>query len=78
MTNLNYSNYLKDKDFDIEKNYYELFYKKEKEFESLKKEYPYNVIFFHVVFKDLISKNIKKLIEILEKEINDIRKKLNS
>jgi hypothetical protein len=75
MTNLNYTNYLKDKDFDIEKNYYELFSKKEKEFESLKKEYPYNVIFFNVAFKDLISKNIKKLIEIIESRISTELKK---
>ncbi len=65
MTNLNYKNYLKNKDFDIEKNYYELFKYKETKFDKFKKKYPYNLLFHDIEFKEIIffTKNLLFKIE---------------
>ena len=52
MLKLNYSNYLRDKDFDLENRYCNLF--ESKDFDNLKKEYPFNTIFFDISFKDII------------------------
>ena len=54
MTKLNHSNYLKDKDFNIDKEYYKLFKFKETNFNTLKKEYPYSLLFHDIDFKDII------------------------
>ncbi|MFW0702205.1 hypothetical protein ACN09M_04185 [Aliarcobacter butzleri] len=82
MTNLNYKNYLKNKDFDIEKNYYELFKYKETKFDKFKKKYPYNLLFHDIEFKEIIffTKNLLFKIEnriIQQKEkIFDFRKNI--
>lgn len=64
MTNLNYKNYLKNKDFDIEKNYYELFKYKETKFDKFKKEYPYNLLFHDIEFREIIFFSEKLLFKI--------------
>jgi hypothetical protein len=64
MTNLNYKNYLKNKDFDIEKNYYELFKYKETKFDKFKKKYPYNLLFHDIEFKEIIFFTEKLLFKI--------------
>ncbi len=70
MIKLNYSNYLKDKTFDIKNKYCSLF--DDKEFNDLKNEYPYNAIFFDIKFEDLIfvkSENIVGIIKKIEQRI---------
>lgn len=64
MTNLNYKNYLKNKNFDIEKNYYELFKYKETKFDKFKKKYPYNLLFHDIEFKEIIFFTEKFLFKI--------------
>ena len=64
MTKLNYSNYLKKKDFDINENYYNLFEYKEKKFNKLKKIYPYNLLFHDIEFKEIIFFSEKLLYKI--------------
>ncbi|WP_108060252.1 hypothetical protein [Poseidonibacter lekithochrous] len=68
MTKLNYSNYLKEKEFNFKEKYFELFEKKELLFIQLKKEYPYNLIFKQISFRELISEK-KDFIETIEKRI---------
>ncbi|MAD41683.1 MAG: hypothetical protein CL623_04740 [Arcobacter sp.] len=54
MTNLKYSNYLKDKNFNIKYNYYQLFKKIEKKYNKLKEKYPYSLLFYDIKFKEII------------------------
>lgn len=65
MINLNYSYYLKDKNFDIENSYCELF--GTNTFDNLKKEYPFSTIFFDISFKDIIFAKIEDLICLINK-----------
>lgn len=64
MTKLDYTNYLKKKDFDINENYYNLFEYKEKKFNKLKKIYPYNLLFHDIEFKEIIFFSEKLLYKI--------------
>ena len=70
MLKLNYNNYLKEKDFDFESKYYELFKFKEKKFEKLKEDYPYSIIFYNVSFKDLVFFDLDLLNKIKNKTNN--------
>ncbi len=65
MIKLNYSYYLKDKSFDIEKNYYKLF--DINNFDNLKKEYPFNTIFFDINFEDIIFSKAENLVYLINK-----------
>ena len=70
MVKLNYSNYLKDENFDLENKYCNLFDRTS--FDALKKEYPFNIIFFNIDFKDIIfakADNLKCLIHHIELRI---------
>ncbi|MFY4760680.1 hypothetical protein ACOTV0_10620 [Aliarcobacter butzleri] len=64
MIKLNYSNYLKRKDFDINENYFNLFEYKKKKFNKLKKIYPYNLLFHDIEFKEIIFFTEKLLYKI--------------
>ena len=64
MTKLDYSNYLKNSKFDIDENYYNLFENKEKEFNKLKRIYPYNLLFHDIEFKEIIFFTEKLLFKI--------------
>ncbi len=65
MIKLNYSYYLKDKNFDLENRYCNLF--ESKNFDNLKKEYPFNTIFFDISFKDIIFAKVEDLIYLINK-----------
>jgi len=82
MTKLNYDNYLKDQNFDIDEEYYKLFKYKESKFKKFKKEYPYCLLFHDIEFKeivyfdkDLILKIESRIIEQLE-YVFDFRKQI--
>ncbi len=65
MLKLNHSNYLRDKDFDLENRYCNLF--ESKNFDNLKKEYPFNTIFFDISFRDIIFAKVEDLICLINK-----------
>lgn len=65
MLKINYSKYLKKRDLDLQSNYCNLF--KNKEFENLKKQYPFNVIFFDISFKEIIFSKAENLICLINK-----------
>jgi hypothetical protein len=70
MIKLNYSNYLQDEKFDLENEYCNLFYSSS--FDELKKEYPFNIVFLNIDFKDIIlakADNLKCLINKIELKI---------
>ncbi|QOY51928.1 hypothetical protein [Candidatus Sulfurimonas baltica] len=70
MIKLDYSNYLQDEKFDLENEYYNLF--DSSSFDELKKEYPFNIIFLNIDFKDIIlakADNLKCLINKIELKI---------
>ena len=72
MIKLIYSNYLKDKNFNIDEEYYKLFESKNNNFKKLIKEYPFNVIFCDINFKDILlikDNNIHILIKKIELRI---------
>jgi hypothetical protein len=65
MLKLNYSNYLREKDFDLENKYSNLF--ESKDFDNLKKEYPFNTIFFDINFEDIIFSKAENLVYLINK-----------
>ena len=65
MLKLNYSNYLRDKDFDLENKYSNLF--ESKDFDNLKNEYPFNTIFFDINFEDIIFSKAENLVYLINK-----------
>ncbi len=65
MLKLNYSNYLRDKDFDLENKYSNLF--ESKDFDNLKNEYPFNTIFFDINFVDIIFSKAENLVYLINK-----------
>ena len=65
MIKLNYSYYLKDKDFDLENIYCNLF--ESKDFDNLKNEYPFNTIFFDINFEDIIFSKAENLVYLINK-----------
>lgn len=65
MTKLDYSNYLKDKNFDLKDKYCNLF--ESKDFDNLKNEYPFNTIFFDISFKDIIFCKAENLVCLINK-----------
>jgi hypothetical protein len=70
MIKLDYSNYLQDEKFDLENEYCNLF--DSSSFDELKKEYPFNIIFLNINFKDIIlakADNLKCLINKIELKI---------
>jgi len=79
MTKLIYSNYLKDRDFNIDEEYYKIFKKKESKFEELKNKSPYDLLFkditFHdiIFFSELIVKTIESRIIKQSKQITNFR-----
>ncbi len=65
MLKLNYSNYLKDKNFDLNDEYCNLF--ESKDFDNLKNEYPFNTIFFDINFEDIIFSKAEDLVYLINK-----------
>ena len=65
MLKLNYSNYLRDKDFDLENKYSNLF--ESKDFDNLKNKYPFNTIFFDINFEDIIFSKAENLVYLINK-----------
>lgn len=65
MIKLNYSYYLKDKTFDIENSYGKLF--NANTFDNLKKEYPFNTVFFDINFEDIIFSKVENLVYLINK-----------
>lgn len=65
MLKLNYSNYLRDKDFDLENRYSNLF--ESKDFDNLKNEYPFNTVFFDINFEDIIFAKAENFVYLINK-----------
>jgi hypothetical protein len=76
MTRLIYTNYLKDKYFNINEQYYERFKFKENKFEKLICKAPFDILFMDIEFTELLIKTIESRIEVQSKIIPNFRESI--